>query len=72
MARPRTYDELATRWVHVRVTDAQLAKLREVASEQRLPVTSVVREAVNTYVEDYREGDGPFRDTKSEQAGMMP
>ena len=54
----------ATACIHVRVTETQRRELQQAAREVRLPMTTMIREAVNSFVGDYREGTGPFRSTK--------
>lgn len=55
MARPARFGEPATEAIRVRVTREQRRELRRVARENRTDVTGVIRDAVNTYVADYRE-----------------
>lgn len=52
--RPRA-EVPATARVELRCTAAELAALREVARENRQPVATLIRDAVNTYVNDYKE-----------------
>lgn len=63
MARPRQYGEPADMLIRVRVTRQQRAELATVSRETGRPVSSMIREAVNSYVADYREVV-PFRRTK--------
>ncbi|MGE0362812.1 MAG: hypothetical protein AB7R67_19015 [Vicinamibacterales bacterium] len=62
--RPCRAGEPATKQVHFLVTSSELAALKQVAAEQRQPLGAVVRDAVNTFVEDYGERRvfraGPF------------
>jgi len=51
----------AERSISVRVTVEQQRELRKVAAENRTRVSSVIREAVDEYVSDYRESGGVFR-----------
>lgn len=53
--RPALFFVAATRSVEFRVTSGQLEALRQVASDERKTVSSVIRDAVNEYVSDYRE-----------------
>ena len=53
--RPRLGDRPASSWIHLRVTPAQRLELRRVADENHQRVSSVVREAVDEFVSDYRE-----------------
>jgi hypothetical protein len=46
------------------VTPEERAALATVARENNVPLATVVRDAVNTYVQDYRE-DPVFRRTKA-------
>lgn len=52
--RPRA-EVPATARVELRVTPQELADLREVARENRQPLATLLRDAVNTYVNDYKE-----------------
>jgi len=61
--RPRRYDEAATHRVTVRVTPTQRVALGQVAHENRSNVSGIIREAVNEFVADYRDGS-VFRRTK--------
>lgn len=65
MARPATFDEPATVVIRVRVTPTQKRDLDAVARENKTDVTGVVRDAVNTYVSDYREAP-VFRNRRTE------
>ncbi|HEX4861732.1 MAG TPA: hypothetical protein VFV07_10885 [Rhizomicrobium sp.] len=56
-------EEPATAQVQLRVTPAQRLDLRRVADEHRTNVASILREAVNEFVSDYRERR-VFRRTK--------
>ena len=64
MARPRTFDEPATRAIRIRVTRSQHRDLQQVARENRTNVAAAIRDAVNTYVSDYRESAPVFRGPK--------
>lgn len=53
--RPPRAETRATRRVEFVVTDREQQALRQVAKENRLSLAAVVREAVNTFVQDYAE-----------------
>lgn len=53
--RPPRQNEPSTAKVGVRLTSSERAELQRVARENRQSVASVVRDAVNEYVADYRE-----------------
>ena len=55
MARPSLFGEAATEMIRVRVTRSQRRDLEQVARENRADLSGVIRDAVNTYVADYRE-----------------
>jgi len=55
MSRPTTFSTPATEAIRVRVTPEQRQELRQVAKENQTNVATVIREAVNTYVADYRD-----------------
>ena len=59
----------ASEAIRVRVTPEQRRALEEVAQENRTDLSGVIRDAVNTYVSDYKD-DRPFpaRGTKLSQA----
>jgi hypothetical protein len=63
MGRPRVFDAPATQAIRIRVTPAQRADLERVALDNKTDMATVIREAVNEYVTDYRES-GVFRGTK--------
>jgi hypothetical protein len=61
--RPPLHEAPATERIWVRMTPAQRLELRRVASDNRMGVSGIIREAVNEYVSDY--GDRrPFVRTK--------
>ena len=47
----------STKRLWIRLTSDERADLDQVAAENHLNVTDVLRLAVNTFVQDYREGD---------------
>lgn len=55
MSRPATFGTPATDAIRVRVTPEQKRELEQVAKENQTNVASVIREAVNIYVADYRD-----------------
>jgi hypothetical protein len=61
--RPTLNDVPATSSIRVRCTPAQHLELRRVADENGQRLSTVVREAVDEFVGDYREGR-VFRGTK--------
>lgn len=63
MSRPRLFEESASTVIRVRVTPEQRRALEEVARDNATNLTGVIREAVNTYVGDYRDGS-VFRGTE--------
>jgi len=52
--RPRSPEPASSR-IDVRMTAAQRLALREVASENGMRLSAMVREAVDTWVGDYRD-----------------
>ncbi len=60
MARPPKYGAATTKAMRIRLTAAQRRDLEQVARENGTDLTGVIREAVNVYVADYREGDPVF------------
>lgn len=64
MARPARFGEPATDAIRVRVTPDQRRDLERVAQENRTNMAGVIREAVNTYVADYRDKGSVFRGPK--------
>lgn len=68
MPRPPTYDEPASEAIRIRVTPAQKTAIQTVAAENGLDVAAVVREAVNSFVADYHDGDPVFRGPKPNAA----
>lgn len=64
MGRRALFGTAATALIRVRVTPEQRQELLRVAQDNRTDVSSVIREAVNEFVADYRE-TVPFRGTKS-------
>lgn len=63
MARPRQYTEPASEDVNVRVTPSQRRDLEQVARDNRSSMATIIREAIDEYVADYRERP-VFRRTK--------
>lgn len=63
MPRPARVDEPASEAIRVRVTPHERRSLEQVARENRTDVSGVIRDAVNSYVSDYRD-TGVFRGTK--------
>ncbi len=53
--RPTLYGSRAQRRLEVVVTDEQKKDLDSVAADQGKPLATVIREAINEYVTDYRE-----------------
>lgn len=66
MARPPTFGTPATAAIRIRVTPAQRQTLEAVAHDNHTTVAGVIRDAVNGYVADYRDGPPvfPFRGPK--------
>ena len=60
MARPRRYEASATAQLAVRLTPQQHRDLKAVAQANRSTVVDVVRDAVNEFVDDYRDGPPVF------------
>jgi hypothetical protein len=58
--RPRLSDVPASTSINVRVTPAQRLELRRVAGENHCRVSTVIRDAVDSYCSDYRDR-GVFR-----------
>ena len=63
MGRPPTRGAVARAVFHVRITASERRDLDDVARENCVTVSEVLREAVNEYVADYRDR-AVFRDTK--------
>jgi predicted DNA-binding protein len=55
MARPALFGKPATDAIRVRVTREQRRDLEQVARENSTNVAGLIREAVNTFVEDYKD-----------------
>lgn len=53
--RPALYGARAKKRIEIVVTDEQRRDLDQVAADQGKPLATVIREAVNEYVADYRE-----------------
>jgi hypothetical protein len=53
--RPTRADKRSSSRLEIVMTDDERIELDRVAVENGMPVSSVVREAVNTFVQDYRE-----------------
>ena len=62
LGRPPLFEGPATKRIHLRVTILQHEALQRVASENHAGISTVVRDAVNSYVADYDENPGrlPF------------
>ena len=54
--RPWLHAEPASTQIHLRVTPAQRLELRRVADENGQRLSSIIREAVDEFVGDYRDG----------------
>ena len=63
MPRPPRGDEPAVVAISVRVTESQRCDLEQVARDNRSNVSDVIRDAVHSYVADYRDAR-VFRSTK--------
>jgi hypothetical protein len=65
VARPALFGEPADERICIRVTLAQRRELEQVARDNSIGggVAALIREAVNTYVSDYRDAT-VFRQTK--------
>lgn len=63
--RPALFGQPATVAIRVRVTRAQRLAVRQVARENRTNVAAVIRDAVDSYVADYRD-EQVFRGPKVE------
>lgn len=61
--RPRLAEEPASQAICVRVTPAQRVELRRVADENSSRLSTIVRQAVDEFVGDYRDRR-VFRHTK--------
>jgi hypothetical protein len=55
MPRPARSDVPANDAIRVRVTKAERRDLEQVARDNRTNMAGVIRDAVNTYVSDYRD-----------------
>jgi len=55
MPKPARLDEPASSRVTIRLTPGERADLDRVARDNRMRTATVVREAVNEYVSDYRD-----------------
>jgi hypothetical protein len=64
MSRPARTDTPATAWIHVRITIEERRDLEQLARQNLVDISGVIREAVNVYCADCQEGRPPFRDTK--------
>lgn len=53
--RRRVYDDVVSVRHEFRSTPAQAEDLRSVAAEEGRPLATIIRDAVNEYVSDYRE-----------------
>lgn len=64
MARPAQFGQPAVDAIRIRITVEQRRELEQVARENRTNLAAMIREAVNEYVADYREGAPVFRGPK--------
>lgn len=64
IGRPSRMGEPSMSRVEFRLTADERAALLVVAKENRLPTATLIREAVNCFVSDYREGDVVFPDRR--------
>lgn len=60
MARPAKFGTPATDAIRIRLTPDQRRELEQVARDNQMDLTTVIREAVTTFVADYREGNPGF------------
>lgn len=67
MPRPTNFSEVASQSIRVRVTPDQRRSLEEVARENRAALATIIRDAVDDYVSDYRDRS-VFRGTKPPRA----
>jgi hypothetical protein len=62
IGRPRIFgDELVSESITLRVTPEQRRELEQVARDNQTTLAGAIREAVNSFVSDYRDGDAVFR-----------
>lgn len=66
--RPPVFGEPAEARICIRVTLEQRSALEQVARENATDLSGVIREAVNSFVNDYREDGSVFRHTKLDKA----
>lgn len=60
MARPSKFGAPASQAIRIRLTAEQRRDLEEVARENCTDITGLIRDAVNSYVADCREGEPAF------------
>ena len=60
MARPAKYGAPATQAIRIRLTADQRRDLEQVAKQNDTDLTGLIREAVNSYVADCRDGEPAF------------
>jgi hypothetical protein len=70
MGRPVKFERAASHAIRVRVTPQQRQALHSVARENRTRISDVIRDAVNTYVSDYKETQ-VFRGPKPNEAATV-
>jgi predicted DNA-binding protein len=61
VGRRRQYDEVASESISVRLTPEQRRELEQVARANETTLAGVMREAVNSFVADYRDDHPVFR-----------
>jgi hypothetical protein len=66
--RPAVFGEPALARICIRVTYEQRTALEQVARENATDLSGVIREAVNSFVSDYREDSEVFRQPKFNKA----
>jgi hypothetical protein len=69
MGRPRRFEEPATEAVRIRITPRQKRQLEQVARENRTDLSGAIRDAVESFVADYRDGDRVFTEPAREFRG---
>lgn len=60
MARPLKFGTATKQGIRIRLTAEQRRDLEQVARDNNTSLTGLIREAVNSYVADYRDGDPAF------------
>lgn len=71
MSRPTRTDAAATETITVRVTPAERRDLEDVALHNGTDLVGVIRDAVNTYVADFREDQPAFRISKPRPSAKL-